>query len=269
MISIKKLEKRIEDSRSLLCVGLDSDLERVPQKFRKHKHSQYEFNKYIIEATNKYVCAYKLNTAFYEKRGLIGLEDLKKTIDYINNNHPNIFTICDAKRGDINNTSRAYAEFVYEYLSFDAVTVNPYLGKDSVDPFLEYNGKAVIILVRTSNPGSSDFQDLLIDGRKLWQIIADKAGKSWNVNGNVMMVMGGTNINELKTARKEYKNIHFLVPGIGVQGGDIIKILEAGIRPDASGLVIMNSSRGVIFAKEPEIEAKIIYENILRYLKLR
>ena len=239
-------EKLITASRrnkSLLCVGLDPDLELMPDKV-----SVFEFNKAIIEATSDLVCAYKLNLAFYEALGDEGLNALKGTIKYIPDDIP---IIGDAKRGDIGNTAKAYARAIFDNLNFDATTVNPYLGFDSVEPFIQYTNKGVFILCRTSNPGAVDFQSLRCETeehsyRPLFELVALKASQ-WNIYGNIGLVVGATYLEELRLIRQSYPDMLLLIPGIGSQGGDLASTVRYGVNAKGEGAII-NSSRGIIYA---------------------
>lgn len=246
----QKLEKAIKKNNSLLCVGLDN--------------GDFIFNKKIIDQTYDLVCAYKPQIAYYESQGPNGLKSLKKTVEYIKNKAPDITIICDAKRGDIGSTSKHYASSFFDYYGFDAVTVNPYLGFDAIEPFLEYKDKGIIILCRTSNPGASDFQDLLINKQPLYIHVAKKV-LEWNKKyGNCLMVIGATWPQQLKQIRNLAPNMIFLVPGIGAQGGDLKKTLKAGLTKDKKGLII-NSSRGIIFANNPREAALTLRSEINKF----
>lgn len=239
---VEKLIIASRKNNSLLCIGLDSDPRLMPEKV-----SIFEFNKAIIDATCDLVCAYKPNFAFYEAMGNEGLDALKRTADYIPESIPKI---ADAKRGDIGNTSKAYGEAIFSYLKFDAATVSPYLGFDSIEPFIQYHEKGVLILCRTSNPGAVDFQSLIaeVDGKKLplFEIVALKA-QQWNTHGNIGLVVGATYPEELKVIRQSYPDMPLLIPGIGTQGGDLAKTVRYGV--DAGGeKAIINSSRQIIYA---------------------
>lgn len=264
MTFLQKLEKAIKKNNSLLCVGLDSNLEKIPKTFLKNDDPTFEFNKYIIEQTSDLVCAYKPQIAFYEAQGIEGFKSLKKTVEYVNKKYPHIPIICDAKRADIGSTSQQYAKSLFDYFNFDAITVNPYLGFDAVAPFLDYKNKGVIILCRTSNPGASDFQDLKINTTPLYIEVAKKI-VVWNKTyENCLMVVGATWPEQLKEIRKLAKDMFFLIPGIGAQGGDLEKTLKAGLRKDKSGLII-NSSRGIIFAQNPRTAALTLKNEINKF----
>jgi orotidine-5'-phosphate decarboxylase len=236
----EKLQKITLKNRSLVCVGLDPDAKLMPEKV-----GIFEFNKAIIEATSDLVCAYKPNLAFYEARGDEGMEALKRTLKCIPADIP---VIADGKRADIGNTSRAYAVALFDILGFDAATVNPYLGFDAIEPFLQYKDKNIIILCRTSNAGAKDFQSLLCQTpggmRPLYEIVADKA-RQWNVNQNIGLVVGATYPEELKTIRGMVPDMPLLIPGIGAQGGDVAVTVKYGVSPQGDKAII-NSSRGII-----------------------
>jgi len=238
----EKLTKAVRKNRSLLCVGLDPDPKLMPDKT-----GTLEFNKAIIDATSDLVCAYKLNLAFYEAQDNEGLDALKRTIEHIPDDIP---VIGDAKRGDIGNTAKAYAKTLFSNFDFDAATVNPYLGFDSIEPFIQYHDKGVFILCRTSNAGALDFQSLRCeteDGyRSLFEIVALKA-RQWNTYGNIGLVVGATYPEELKLIRQEHPDMLLLIPGIGAQGGDLALVVRYGV--DAKGeKAIINSSRQIIYA---------------------
>ena len=239
---IEKLTNAARKNKSLLCVGLDPDPERMPDKV-----GVFEFNKAIIDATSDLVCAYKPNVAFYEALGNDGLDALKRTVDYIPENIP---VIADAKRSDIGNTARAYARALFDILNFDATTVNPYLGFDSIEPFIEYRDKGVFILCRTSNAGAVDFQALRCevenDHRPLFEVVALKA-RQWDIHSNIGLVVGATYPDELRLIRQIQPDMPLLIPGIGAQGGDLALTVRYGV--DAHGeKAIINSSRQILYA---------------------
>jgi len=242
-----KLNAIIEKNNSLVCVGLDSNFDKLPESMKQKEHPQFEFNKAIIDATHDLVCSYKPNSAFYEAHGEQGIGELKMTCDYINQTYPEIPIILDAKRADIGNTNLGYMKFAYDYLSTDAVTLQPYLGSEALKPFFDKSDKGCIILCRTSNSGAGELQDLQIDGEKLYMIVAKKATEEWNKNNNCLLVVGATYPEELAKIRQITGDMTFLVPGIGAQGGDIEKTVKAGLNSQKRGLII-NSSRGIIFA---------------------
>jgi len=275
---LEKYNKRAKKINSLLCVGLDADIKKIPERFQGLEFPQFEFNKWIIEETNEFTSAYKPNSAFYEACGDKGIRELKMTIDYLEEFYPDIFTILDAKRGDIGNTNNGYVEFVYDWLGFDAVTLYPYLGQEAVQPFLDRSDKASIFLCRTSNPGAKDFQNLptqIVQSRTLnnlnkemplWQVVAEKIANEWNKNNNCMLVVGATYPEEMKKIREVAGDMTFLVPGIGAQGGSIEEVMKAGRNSEGLGLII-NSSRGIIFSENPKEEARKLKEEIAEYLK--
>ncbi len=256
----EKLDRIVKKNNSLVCVGLDSDIEKI-----LGKKSQFLFNKTIIEATHDLVCSYKLNTAFYESIGHKGVKALKDTCDYLRRKYPEVAIIIDAKRADIGNTNKGYVQFIFTYLGADAVTVHPYLGEEAIGPFLEQKDKGIIILCRTSNPGAGEFQDLQAKDIPLYKIVAKNVAKRWNRNKNCLLVVGATYPEELKEVRKIVgQEMCFLVPGIGAQGGDLEATLKAGLNKKKTGLII-NSSRGIIFAENSRDEAKKLKEAINRY----
>lgn len=248
----EKLEKLQKKNNSLVCVGLDIDLTKTPEIINKEDDPVFSFNKAIVDATKDLVGCYKPQMAFYEAIGLDGLKSLKKTVDYIHTF--DIPVIIDAKRNDIGNTATAYAKAMFENFGFDAMTVNPYMGGDSVEPFLKYEEKGVIILVKTSNPGSGDFQDLDCEGKPLYQRVVEKI-LEWDKLKNIGMVIGATYPEELKTVREVAPEMTFLIPGLGAQGGDTEKTIKYGLRKDGLGAII-NSSRGIISASDGEDFAK-------------
>lgn len=245
-----KYNARADAVHSLLCIGLDSDLQKLPAAFREQAAPQLAFNRHIIDITADYAAAFKFNTAFYEANGAEGWRQLEDSLACLRERHPDILTICDAKRADIGNTSAAYARAIFERLGFDAVTLNPYLGHDALQPFLDYTEKACIILCRTSNPGSAELQNLRLGDQTLWQVVANKATTEWNTNGNCMLVASGRNPRELAEIRAIVGETTLLVPGIGAQGGDIQAVVKAGLNSAGRGLII-NSSRSIIFADDP------------------
>lgn len=245
-----ELIQQIKNKKSFLCVGLDTDLNKIPKHFLDYDDPIFEFNKQIIDATNEYCVAYKPNIAFYECHGSKGWDSLKKTMDYI---PKNIFTIADAKRGDIGNTSTYYAKTFFEYLNFDSVTVAPYMGEDSVSPFLEFEDKWVILLALTSNKGAMDFQTLEYEGKKLFESVIEKSQK-WGSPSNLMYVVGATRAAMIGEVREKAKDHFFLVPGVGAQGGSLDDVWDFGRNQD-TGLLV-NSSRGIIYAGEGEGFAK-------------
>jgi orotidine 5'-phosphate decarboxylase subfamily 2 len=252
----KQLQSAVRKNNSLVCVGLDPDAARLEGSL-----DVFQFNKRIIDLTANLVCAFKPNSAFYEAYGTDGFKFLKLTVDYIKENYPEIPVILDAKRADIGSTSEMYARQVFDFLGVDAVTVNPYLGEDSLEPFLKRKDKGIIVLCRTSNPSASDFQDLQIDGLPLYVKVAEKV-VAWNEKyKNLLMVVGATYPEELKTIREIAPKMTFLVPGVGSQGGDLEKTLKNGLLKDRSGLII-SSSRGIIYSPDPKSAAQKLKDEI-------
>lgn len=247
----QKLKNATQKNNSLVCIGLDSEINKLPPHLKNSPTPQFKFNKAIIDATHDLVCAYKPNIAFYEARGEQGIKELKMTCDYIRQTCPEIVTIIDAKRADIGNTNEGYAGLVFDYLGADAITLHPYLGKEALAPFLKREDKGCIILCRTSNPGAGEFQNLEVSGKKLFQIVAEKVAKEWNTNNNCLLVTGATYPEELAEVRKIVGDMTLLVPGIGAQGGDVEKTVKAGLNSQKAGMII-NSSRGIIFASGGE-----------------
>lgn len=246
----KDLIARIKQKKSYLCVGLDTDITKLPKHLQSHPDAVFEFNKAIIDATLEHCVSYKINTAFYESQGLKGWEAMEKTVHYIPSTH---FTIADAKRGDIGNTSSQYAKTFFEVLPFDSVTVAPYMGEDSVRPFLEYTDKWTIVLGLTSNAGSNDFQQLSLQGtgeaKRLYETVLTKVA-SWGSPSNLMFVVGATRASDLAHIRKIIPEHFLLVPGVGAQGGSLEEVSRYGLNT-AAGLLV-NASRAVIFASGGE-----------------
>jgi len=241
-----KLAASWKATNSLVCVGLDPEPKKFPDRFRDKPGSIFEFNKAIVDATRDLVCAYKPQFAHYAAHA--AENQLEHTINYIKSTCPNAIVILDSKRGDIGSTAEQYAHEAFERYDADAVTVNPYLGRDSVEPFLKHGDKGVIILCRTSNPGAKDFQDLNVGpGRKLFHHVAEQVAKEWNTNGNCMLVVGATYPEELADIRSRVGDLPFLVPGVGAQGGDVAKVMAAGKTAAGTGLVI-SSSRAILYA---------------------
>ncbi|GAB4573848.1 MAG: orotidine-5'-phosphate decarboxylase [Anaerolineae bacterium] len=261
---VEKLNNRIEAVQSLVCVGLDSRLEALPEHFRDDPHPQFAFNRWIIEQTHPYTLAYKPNMAFYEARGADGLHDLALTMAYLREHHPDIVTICDAKRADIGSTNEGYVTAIFDTLGFDSVTLNPYLGGEALAPFLARADRGCIILCRTSNPGAGELQDLAVGDRPLWQIVAERVRDHWNAAGNCLLVTGATYPAELGIVRQIVDDMPLLVPGIGAQGGDLAATVQAGLDNHGRGMII-NSSRGIIFADDPGTAAQTLRDAINAY----
>jgi orotidine-5'-phosphate decarboxylase len=239
------LVEQIKKKKSFLCIGLDVDLNKIPKHLLKEDDPIFAFNKAIIDATHHLCVAYKPNTAFYEAYGIKGWQAFEKTINYLNEKHPEIFTIADAKRGDIGNTSTMYAKAFLEDLGFDSVTVAPYMGKDSVEPFLAFEDKHTILLALTSNQGAFDFQTKTVDGKELYKHVLETS-KSWHNSKNLMYVVGATKAEFLADIRKIIPDSFLLVPGVGAQGGNLQQVCKYGMNQNI-GLLI-NSSRGIIYA---------------------
>ena len=248
-MTTNQLIDQIRRKNSFLCIGLDVDLDKIPQHLLKEEDPIFAFNKAIIDATHHLCVAYKPNTAFYEAYGIKGWQALEKTISYLNKHYPEIFTIADAKRGDIGNTSTMYAKAFLEDLGFDSVTVAPYMGKDSVEPFLAFKDKHTILLALTSNQGAFDFQTKEVEGTELYKQVLETS-KKWTNSENLMYVVGATKAEYLLEIRKIIPNSFLLVPGVGAQGGNLQDVCKYGINEDV-GLLI-NSSRGIIYASNKE-----------------
>ena len=246
---IEQLQRAWDSNDSLVCVGLDPEIERFPEQFAEQPSPIFQFNKAIIDATADLVCAYKPQFAHYA--AYEAEDQLERTIDYIHRTYPGIPVILDSKRGDVGNTAERYAIEAFERYHADAVTVSPYLGGDSMEPFLKYEDKGVIILCRTSNPGAGDLQDLEIGGRRLFHVVADLAARRWNTRGNCMLVVGATYPRELAEVREIVGNMPFLVPGVGAQGGDVAQAVQNGQTAAGAGLVV-SSSRGILYASSGE-----------------
>jgi orotidine-5'-phosphate decarboxylase len=244
-MTTSQLIHQIKTKKSFLCIGLDVDLNKIPKHLLELEDPIFEFNKSIIDATNDLCVSYKPNTAFYEAYGIKGWISLQKTISYINENYPEIFTIADAKRGDIGNTSTMYAKAFFEDLNFDSITVAPYMGKDSVEPFLTFENKHTIMLALTSNEGAFDFQTLNVEKKPLYQHIIETS-KTWKNSENLMYVVGATKAEYFAEIRKIVPESFLLVPGVGAQGGNLQEVCQFGMNSNI-GLLI-NSSRGIIYA---------------------
>lgn len=248
-MTTQQLVAQIRKKKSFLCIGLDVDLNKIPQHLLSKEDPIFAFNKAIIDATSDLCVAYKPNTAFYEAYGVKGWQSLEKTINYLNEKHPEIFTIADAKRGDIGNTSTMYARAFFEDLRFDSVTVAPYMGQDSVEPFLQFENKHTILLALTSNLGSKDFQMLSFNEKTLFENVL-KTSKTWKNSNNLMYVVGATQADYFKEIRKIVPHSFLLVPGVGAQGGSLKEVCKFGLN-DNIGLLV-NSSREIIYASNQE-----------------
>ncbi|OWP84471.1 orotidine-5'-phosphate decarboxylase [Flavobacterium davisii] len=246
-MTTQQLIHQIQEKKSFLCIGLDVDLDKIPQHLLTTEDPVFEFNKAIIDATQDICVAYKPNIAFFEAYGIKGWISLEKTIQYINKNYPQIFTIADAKRGDIGNTSSMYAKAFFEDLKFDSVTVAPYMGKDSVEPFLAFKDKHTIMLALTSNEGAFDFQTLNVNGKELYKQVIETS-KNWKNSENLMYVVGATKAEYFQEIRKIIPDSFLLVPGVGAQGGSLQEVCKYGMNCNVGLLV--NSSRGIIYASK-------------------
>lgn len=263
-MTVQGLTQQIRQQQSYLCVGLDSDITKIPQHLLSAPDPVFAFNKQIIDATLEFCVSYKINTAFYESRGLKGWESLEKTIRYIPETH---FTIADAKRGDIGNTSSQYAKAFFEELNFDAVTVAPYMGSDSVKPFLEYKDKCTIVLGLTSNSGAKDFELLPAGDERLYEKVM-RTVSQWGSPDNLMFVVGATQADEFVNIRRILPDHYFLVPGVGFQGGSLKDISEKAMNSSVG--ILVNASRAIIFASEKEdfaAEAARVAEEYQREMK--
>ncbi|MGO9482166.1 MAG: orotidine-5'-phosphate decarboxylase [Candidatus Kryptoniota bacterium] len=258
-MSFKKLSASIERRKSNLCIGLDPSVERIPQYLSKYEDSVLEFNTRIIEATQDVACAYKLNTAFYECLGENGWSIFGRTIAKIPDD---IYVIADCKRGDVGNSAKRYAQTFFDQFGVDAATVNPYMGRDSIEPFLNYHEKDIFALVLTSNDGANDFQLLESGGKKIYEIVIEKLTE-WNKNGNIGAVVGATKVEQLRKIRESYSEIPLLVPGIGAQGGSVEDV--ANVADAAGAPIIINVSRDIIFAGFDETFADKVRERALYY----
>lgn len=269
----QELIGNIKKKNSFLCVGLDTDIKKIPSHLLEEDDPIYSFNKKIIDATAPYTVAFKPNTAFYESRGIEGLTALEKTVEYIRTKHPDQFIILDAKRGDIGNTSEMYAQSAFEHLKTNAITVAPYMGEDSVKPFLKYPHKWVILLAATSNKGSNDFQFTRDNsGERLFEKVLRKS-QEWANDEQMMYVVGATQGSVFEDVRKIAPNHFLLVPGVGAQGGSLDEVVRYGMNKDCGLLV--NSSRSIIYADTSEDfalaatqEAKLIQQEMSKYLKI-
>lgn len=248
-MTTKYLIEQIHQKKSFLCIGLDTDLEKVPQHILKEEDPIFAFNKAIIDATHHLCVAYKPNIAFYEAYGIKGWQALEKTIKYLNANYPELFTIADAKRGDIGNTSTRYAKAFFEDLGFDSITIAPYMGKDSVEPFLSFKDKHTILLALTSNTGAFDYQTKQVEGKELYKLVLETSTR-YNNAENLMYVVGATKASYLEDIRKIVPDSFLLVPGVGAQGGSLEDVCRYGMNEHVGLLV--NSSRGIIYASDKE-----------------
>lgn len=242
---LDRVQIAMERNNSLVCVGLDPSPERFPEFIKGKDQAIFEFNKAIIDATADLVCSYKPQAAYYHAHS--AEDQLAMTIDYIRTNYPEIPVILDSKRGDIGSTASQYATEAFDRYQADAVTVNPYMGIDTIEPFTRYADKGVVVLCRTSNPGAAAVQDLMVGEEKLYEVMAKMCQNDWNDNANVLLVVGATSPAELKRIREITGNMTFLVPGLGAQGGDVEATVKAGLNSENKGIIV-NSSRGIIYA---------------------
>lgn len=261
-MTTQELVAQIKKKQSFLCIGLDVDLNKIPKHLLEEEDPIFAFNKAIIDATHHLCVSYKPNTAFYEAYGLKGWKSLERTIAYLNENYPEIYTIADAKRGDIGNTSTMYAKAFLEDLAFDSVTVAPYMGKDSVEPFLAFKDKHTIMLALTSNQGAFDFQTQQLEGKEELYKTVLKTSKAWENSENLMYVVGATKAEYFAEIRKIVPNSFLLVPGVGAQGGNLQDVCKYGLNNQV-GLLI-NSSRGIIYASNDVDFAKKAKEQALK-----
>lgn len=245
----QKLARAWETNDSLVCVGLDPEIERFPPRVRGEASPIFHFNKAIIDATADLVCAYKPQFAHYA--AYEAEDQLERTIDYVHRTYPGVPVILDAKRGDIGNTAERYAIEAFERYGADAVTVNPYLGGDSLEPFLKHADKGVLVLCRTSNPGAGDLQDLMIGSRRLYQVVAELAARQWNSRGNCLLVVGATYPRQLAEVRELVGDMPLLVPGVGAQGGDVVQAVQNGQTRSGTGLIV-SSARAILYASAGE-----------------
>jgi orotidine-5'-phosphate decarboxylase len=262
---IERLNRAWKNNDSLVCVGLDPDTSRFPKSIDALDEPIFEFNKAIIDATHDLVCAYKPQIAHYSAES--AEMELESTIAYIKSNYPEVPVILDAKRGDIGSTAQMYATEAFERYAADAVTVNPYLGFDSFEPFLNYKDRGVILLCRTSNAGAADLQDLIVDGAALYERVASLAARKWNQHGNCLLVVGATWPEQMAKIRSIVGEMPLLVPGVGAQGGDIEKLVKAGQTKAGTGLIV-SSSRAILYASSGDDFADAARQETDRLRKL-
>lgn len=253
--AVRKLEKRMRESDSLLCVGLDPVMEKTPSRLRSERFPLFAFCREMVDATAPYACAFKPNTAFFEAHGADGWAQLAMLFAHMQQHWPEHFTVCDSKRADIGNTNNGYARSVFDELGADSITLHPYLGAEALAPFLAHEDKVSVVLCRTSNAGAGEFQDLDIGGRPLWSHVAEHVSNTWNELGNCMLVVGATYPDEMRQIRALAPAMTFLVPGIGAQGGDLEATVRAGLRSDGLGL-LLSSSRAILYADDPAEAAR-------------
>ncbi len=269
MTFMQTLRDRWQQAGTLVCVGLDPEPAKFPARFAADADAVFAFNRDIVDATAQYACAFKPQIAHF---AALGAEDaLARLIAYVHANHPGIPVILDSKRGDIGSTAQHYASEAFDRYAADAITANPYLGRDSVQPFLDRADRGVVVLCRTSNPGAGDLQDLLVDGRPLYQHVAEKVAREWNGHGNCSLVVGATWPAQLREVRAIVGEVPFLVPGVGAQGGDVEAVVSNAKTADGTGLMV-SSSRGILYASSGEdyadaaaAAAKSLRDQINRY----
>ena len=244
-MKISSLIEQIKLKKSYLCVGIDPDLEKIPRHIVNQKDPIYTFSKSIIDSTEKFAVAFKFNIAFFEAYGIDGLVSLERLIEYVNKQYPDVFTIADAKRGDIGNSSSRYAKAFFEKFGFDSITVSPYMGRDSIEPFLSFENRHTIILALTSNSGAMDFQFISSEGKKVYEQVIVESQK-WKGNENIMYVIGATKAIHLENVRKLIPNSFLLIPGVGKQGGSLEEVSTLGLNKNIG--ILVNSTRAIIYA---------------------
>lgn len=260
-MTLHKLDHRQQAVDSLLCIGLDPEVDRLSAEYRNDEYPLFAFNRALIEQTHHYTAAYKPNLAFYEG-GNSGWQQLQMTADYLRTHHPDIFLIADAKRGDIGHTSERYASAVFDELGFDAITLNPYMGQEALQPFLSRADRVSIIVCRTSNPGAAEFQDTpMADSLTLWQQVAQRVATVWNSRQNCMLVVGATEPHLIQSARQLAPDVPFLIPGVGAQGGNLTDSVRNGLTPNGRGLLI-NVGRAVMYAEDSAATARAVRDQI-------
>lgn len=252
---------RVTQAGSMLCVGLDPDLHTLPEQFRTDAAPLFAFNRWLIEETAPYAASFKCNSAFYEAHGARGWEQLQQTAEFLRSTVPAAFTVCDAKRADIGNTNRGYVESVFDQLGFDAITLHPYVGRHALAPFLDRADKVSIVLCRTSNEGGDELQELPVEGKPLWRVVAERVASEWNTQGNCMLVVGAQHTAVMEAIRAFAPEMPLLVPGVGAQGGYAADVVRAGLSPDGGGLLI-NVSRGIAGSHDPAGAARRLVEEI-------
>tara|TARA_A100001011_G_scaffold119023_1_gene125545 strand:- start:811 stop:1638 length:828 start_codon:yes stop_codon:yes gene_type:complete len=248
-MKLSSLIEQIKLKKSYLCVGIDPDLDKVPEHIRNQKDPIYTFSKSIIDSTVEFAVAFKFNIAFFEAYGIDGLVSLERLIKYVNKQYPDIFTIADAKRGDIGNSSNRYAKAFFEKFGFDSITVSPYMGRDSIEPFLSFKDRHTIILALTSNSGAEDFQFISSEGKKVYEHVIVES-KKWNGNKNIMYVVGATKASYIEEIRKLTPDAFLLIPGVGSQGGSLKEVSLFGMNKNIG--ILVNSSRSIIYASRKE-----------------